>query len=238
MQSRSRLRWVFIATVIAVALVGGGIWLARSLKPLQQQGLINRLPAFMQPVARSLILPVYPDSVPTPVARVDADVSSLLTPRATSTPTATQTPTPTPTPTQTPIHPSPTKTRIPDGSPVRPTLTPVIPPGPTQAARSTPAPLQSADVLLTGFRHIYQTWNNCGPATMSMNLSYYGWAGGQADAAQVLKPDPEDKNVSPHEMVAFAQSAGFDAIARTNGSLSTIKQFVRAGIPVLVEKGA
>jgi tetratricopeptide (TPR) repeat protein len=72
---------------------------------------------------------------------------------------------------------------------------------------------------------------------MSMNLSYYGWEGGQADAARFLKPDREDKNVSPHEMVAFAQSTGFNAIARVNGSAPLVKQFLQAGIPVLIEKG-
>jgi len=231
---RSRARWMItFAGAIVVAACGGGLLLARSLKPLQQQSLLNRLPEFVRPIARSLILPAYPDVVPTPVARATADLSSLLTPRATATRNASLAPTPT----QAPTNPPPTETPTLANPSVRPSLTPVIPPGPTQAARSTPASLQSADILLTGFRHIYQTWNNCGPATLSMNLSYYGWEGGQADAAKVLKPDPEDKNVSPHEIVAFAQSIGFNAIVRTNGSLSMIRQFIRAGIPVLIEKG-
>jgi hypothetical protein len=206
-----------------------GLFVARSLRPQQQQGLINRLPAFLQPMARSLILPDYPDAIATPIARSTTDIASLLTPRPTQTPTSTPTPTlePTNSPTSQSANPSP----------VELTLTPVVAPGPTQAARSTPAAIGSADVLLTGFRHIYQTWNNCGPATMSMNLSYFGWPGGQADAAKFLKPDPEDKNVSPDQMVAYAQSQGFNAVLRFNGTPLMLKQFLLVGIPVLVEKG-
>ncbi|HLF25214.1 MAG TPA: tetratricopeptide repeat protein [Anaerolineae bacterium] len=227
MRSYSRTRWFIFAAALVVLALAGGVALARSLRPLQQQSLINRLPSLLQPLARALILPDYPDIIPTPIARATTDVSTLLTPLPTRTPTPTLTPTATPEPTSPPTdQPTPQLT-----------LTPVVPPGPTQAARSTPAALDAANVFLTGFRHIYQTWNNCGPATISMNLSYYDWPNGQADAAQFLKPDPEDKNVSPHEMVAFAQSQGFNALARINGSPDLLKRFLQAGIPVIVEKG-
>jgi len=233
---RSRLfgRWaIFLTAFAAVAFLGGLLW-ARSLRPAQQESLLNRLPQVLRPIAESLILPVYPDIVPTPVAGAAADVASLLTPRAAQ--PVSPTPAPSQTPTLTPTQ-EPTSTRARPDFSTQPTLTPVVPPGPTQAARSTPASLDSANVLLTGFRHIYQTWNNCGPATLSMNLSYFGWPGGQADAARFLKPDAEDKNVSPHEMVAYAQQAGFNALARINGSLPMIKRFLDVGIPVLIEKG-
>jgi tetratricopeptide (TPR) repeat protein len=91
--------------------------------------------------------------------------------------------------------------------------------------------------LLTGFRHAFQTWNNCGPANLTMGLSYYGWKGAQADAAAFLKPDPEDRNVNPDEMAAFARSQGFQAMVRVNGTLDLLKALVRAGFPPLVEKG-
>jgi hypothetical protein len=239
----ARIRWL-IASLPVVVLAGvAAVMLARGLPPRQQEGLINRLPEFVRPAVRSLILPVYPDIVPTPNALIGGDVSSLLTPLPTIRPTAAPTHQPADTPTIPPTEPLtppptgdvPSSTFTPPA--VQPTLTPVVPPGPRQAARSTPAAVEDANVLLTGFKHIYQTWNNCGPATMSMNLSYYGWPGGQADAAKFLKPDAEDKNVSPHEMVAFAQSAGFNAIMRVNGSPVLLKQFLQARIPVLIEKG-
>lgn len=228
---RSRLRWLVVVVPIGLLLFCSGLLFARALPPRYQDSLLNRLPAFIRPLAQALILPVYPDVVPTPIAHAATDLLGLPTPTVPM-PVSTPTPTSTPTPSLTPT------TQLPNRSTTQSlTLTPVVPPSDIQAARSTPAAIESSNIFLTGFRHIYQTWNNCGPATMSMNLSYYGWAGSQADAAKVLKPDPEDVNVSPHQMVAFAQSAGFNAIVRANGSASLIKQFLQAGIPVLIEKG-
>ena len=239
MRSRRVIRWLIFLIAISSLVMAGGLLVARSLKPAQQESLLNRLPAFLRPIARSLMLPDHPDTVSTPFARATADVASLLTPRSVSTRSqaSTDTPLPTSSRTSTPT-PAPGATLQSTRLAFAPhTLTPVAPPGPTQAARSTPASLDTADVLLTGFRHVYQTWNNCGPATLSMNLSFYGWPGGQADAADFLKPDREDKNVSPDQMVAFAQSAGFEALARMNGSISKIRQFLEAGVPIIVEKG-
>jgi tetratricopeptide (TPR) repeat protein len=117
------------------------------------------------------------------------------------------------------------------------TFTPHNVPGPAQAARSTPADLERASVLLSGFVHAYQMWNNCGPATLTMALSYYGWDGDQTDAAAFLKPDQEDKNVSPSEMVEFIQQQGLEVELRYGGDVNLIRQLLLAGFPVLVEKG-
>ncbi|HEX2034000.1 MAG TPA: hypothetical protein VHS99_07435, partial [Chloroflexota bacterium] len=68
-------------------------------------------------------------------------------------------------------------------------------PGPAVA----PAP---PSFKLEGFRHQWQTWNNCGPATITMATSHFGRAETQAQAAPVLKPNPNDKNVGPDELVA------------------------------------
>ena len=92
-------------------------------------------------------------------------------------------------------------------------------------------------MLLKGAQQVYQTWNNCGPATLTMNLSFFGWGGTQAEAAKFLKPDSEDKNVSPDELVAYARSVGFQAVHRANGTTDLIKSLLRAGLPVLIEKG-
>jgi len=239
MKTRYASRWAFFAAAIGAVMLMIGVLAVRSLQPRYQDSLINRLPSFLRPAARSLILPDYPDIVPTPATQITVDASQLLAPRQTKTRTPSPTPTSslTPTPTSTSRPPEQTGQPSRTDPPAQLTPTPVIPPGPRQAARSTPASLESTDVMLTGFRHIYQTWNNCGPATLSMNLSFYGWDGGQADAAKFLKPDPEDKNVSPHEMAAFARSMGLEAVVRVNGSIPLIKQFLHAGIPVLIEKG-
>ena len=44
-----------------------------------------------------------------------------------------------------------------------------------------------------------------------MNLSYYGLPVTQAEAAKVLKPNKDDKNVSPDQIAAYARSQGLNA---------------------------
>lgn len=103
---------------------------------------------------------------------------------------------------------------------------------------STPAPsfpLPGPSALLAGIRHEHQTWNNCGPATVSMLLSYFGRTETQRHAARFLKPDREDKNVSPDELAAYARSLGLEARVIAGGDLNLIRTFVANGLPVIVE---
>jgi len=132
----------------------------------------------------------------------------------TSIPLLTPTPTPTPTPTCT-------------STPLPPTFTP----SPTP----TPTPTPPISVTLAGLRHEHQGWNNCGPATLAMALSYWGRGETQYDVAPILKPDPEDKNVSPWEMEAYTRGLGLGAIVRVNGTLDRLKSLLRSGFPVIVE---
>jgi tetratricopeptide (TPR) repeat protein len=88
---------------------------------------------------------------------------------------------------------------------------------------------------LGGLRHNWQTWNNCGPATLAMNLSYYGLPLTQQQTAAVLKPNWDDKNVSPHEMATYVNSQGLHALVRVNGTPERLRQYVDASIPVLIE---
>lgn len=122
-----------------------------------------------------------------------------------------------------------------------PTATPT--PGPTSTLTPTPTPTAEptpipTSVQLNGVRHEYQKWNNCGPATLSMALSFWGWEGDQVDAARVLKPNPRDKNVMPYEMEAFVEEqTGLQAVVRVGGDLDLLRRFIAAGFPVLIEKG-
>jgi tetratricopeptide (TPR) repeat protein len=129
--------------------------------------------------------------------------------------------------------------------PASPTLTPSVaatPSGPTatpapSATPTTPPTPLPSRVELTGFRHEYQKFNNCGPASLAVSLSFWSWPGSQTDAAAALKPNKDDKNVSPIEMYDFLLTIGYDAYIRVNGDLDTLKRFLAAGYPVLVEKG-
>lgn len=119
-----------------------------------------------------------------------------------------------------------------------PTATPLPEPTVTVAPLPTPAPAhqpaQSA-VTLTGISHEWQTWNNCGPATLAMNLSYFGSTLDQAAIGAVLRRHPDDKNVSPEELAAFAAGQGYHAEMRVNGSTDLMRLLLSNGIPVLIE---
>lgn len=92
---------------------------------------------------------------------------------------------------------------------------------------------------LAGFTHIYQQWNNCGPATLAMALTHFGFAADQKPAAQWLKPNPEDLNVSPWQMEAYVveRVPGINAITRIGGDIPRLKSLIAAGFPVLIEAG-
>lgn len=102
----------------------------------------------------------------------------------------------------------------------------------------TPIPFQAN---LNGVVHEFQQFNNCGPATLSMALSYWGWQGDQRDTRLVLRPSfatIDDKNVNPWEMVAYAQSQpGLTAVSRVGGDLEMLKRLLAAGYPVIIEIG-
>lgn len=102
----------------------------------------------------------------------------------------------------------------------------------------TPAPTPlPASVTLTGFEYEAQLFNNCGPASLSINLSFWDWGGNQRDVAEGVKPNQYDRNVSPRELYEYLLTQGFDAYIRVNGDVDTLRRFLAAGYPVLVEKG-
>ena len=137
------------------------------------------------------------------------------------------------TPTTLPLV-TPTQTPAP-GQVTQPSPSPTISPSPTPPPSPTPLPER---VKLSGVRHEYQTWNNCGPANLAMALSHWNWSGTQQEIADFAKPNPRDKNVMPYEMAAYiTEKTNFEVIVRVGGNLELIKTFLAAGFPVILEKG-
>ena len=68
-----------------------------------------------------------------------------------------------------------------------------------------------------------------------MCFSHFGSSLSQDDLAVALKGNPDDKNVSPEEMVAFARSQGFNAITRVNGDFDLLRMLLSNGIPAMIE---
>ncbi len=114
-------------------------------------------------------------------------------------------------------------------------------PNPTQIPEQSGVFLPEAvialpdSVTLSGITHEWQTWNNCGPATLSMALSFHGYQLSQAEIGSVLRTNANDKNVNPQELVTYAQLQGLSALARVNGDAQLLKRLVSIGLPVIVE---
>jgi tetratricopeptide (TPR) repeat protein len=68
-----------------------------------------------------------------------------------------------------------------------------------------------------------------------MNFSYFGDSLTQADIGAVLRTSPDDKNVSPHELVTYARGQGYHALELVNGSDDLLRALLSNGLPVLLE---
>jgi len=119
-------------------------------------------------------------------------------------------------------------------SPPRPTPTPSPLPTATATASPMPTTAPARSWLLSPMSHAYQTWNNCGPVSALMALSYYGVTISQPEAADALKTHSQDKNVSPEEMVSYLSSFGLEARSLVDGNLTTLKKLISAGVPVVL----
>lgn len=217
------------------------------LRPAQQQRVIDQLP-FMRilrnPTPMGGVFPtiVSPDNA-------DAALSLLDMPLDIASPTAISV-------VATAVPESPTSTPPASATPVATVTAPPpavvqAPPvaSPSAALHAAPGPETELDnglaralppsARIYGVLHQQQTWNNCGPATITMALSYYGWTRDQAFAAERLKPNREDKNVSPRELAAFVEEqSNVKAIVRMGGTRDLLKLLVANEFPVVIETGA
>ena len=84
-------------------------------------------------------------------------------------------------------------------------------------------------------------WNNCGPATLTNALAHFGYTDDQYRAANWLKPNYEDKNVSAWQMAEFVNTQIPElpvyALVRDGGTLELLQTLMVNGFPVVIEKG-
>lgn len=87
--------------------------------------------------------------------------------------------------------------------------------------------------------HIFQTFNNCGPAALSMALSYFGINVSQKQLGQDLRPyqisggDNDDKSVTLEELAEKSKEYELIPYHRPNGNIELIKLFIIYDIPVI-----
>lgn len=109
----------------------------------------------------------------------------------------------------------------------------------TESSISIKEPGDSA--LLQNPKHTYQTFNNCGPATLSMMLSWFGKDVSQKELGDAMRPyqipsgDNDDKTIFTYEFVDWAKKYGLESIGRVNGDIELLKTFTANGIPVVVK---
>ncbi len=81
---------------------------------------------------------------------------------------------------------------------------------------------------------VAQSWNNCGPATLSMALDRWEIAATQEDIASLIRPSRNDGHVSMDQIRTAAASYGMESLYIPAGDLALVKSFVSAGFPVMM----
>ena len=211
-----RLHRRFLIIVIIAGLAGVGWLAAPRLINLLPGRIVQRIPHEWL----ALVQTPLPIALPAPEGAAIAEAVPI---QITIPALPTATPTPTLPPTNTP---QPRATAVPAN-----TATPT----PTATPSPTPPP---AAFLIENINNTPQKFNNCGPANLSLTLAFYGVEVNQLDIAAILKPNYDDRNVSPHEMVAYVnEQTPLRAAVFSGANLDLLKRLVAAGFPVIIEKG-
>lgn len=191
---------------------------------------VSAVPAYARSYLRRFRpTPVLPTPPPVSAAQRDALLSARLpTVIASAVP-------PSPQPSATPLPPLPTLMVLTPAPSATPSATPTASATPTPTLTPYPATPMAESAAVEGIQYHAQMWNNCGPATLTMNLSFFGIYQHQREAASYLKPNGDDKNVSPEQMLAYAAQKGLEGVVRMGGDMDLLRRFLSNGIPVIVE---
>lgn len=115
----------------------------------------------------------------------------------------------------------------------------------TDIPTSTPTPTiilnqQPETKIIPQTIQIFQSFNNCGPASLSMLLSYFNSNISQETIGQQLRPyqnlqgDNDDKSVTLPELARYAESHNFITYHRPNGDIDLAKNLIANDIPFIV----
>lgn len=220
----TRKRMVLFS-LLGVLLIGGiGLYL---VYPRLILAIHNRYPKSVPNGLLSLVATPLPTALPAPTMMANSDqlagIGNQLAElqiTATPLPTATLLPTFTPQSAVTNLQ-SPTPEPPPTATPAPPTATPL----------PTAVHLQNIEI-------IPQKFNNCGPANLTIALGYYGLEVDQLDVGGSIKPNYDDRNVSPWELADYVNSeTPMQARYFVGGNVALLKQLLAAGYPVIIEKG-
>jgi tetratricopeptide (TPR) repeat protein len=178
-----------------------------------------------------------PDYVPVVAAEAVQDVNVADLVVFVEAPTAV--PTPTLSPTLAPVVEEEEEVVVEEVASPTAVPTETLPPTPTPSPTPLPLPVAYRLPDLDGTHNEAQKFNNCGPTNLTLVLRYYGQDADQSAVASYLKPNPEDRNVSPWQISDYVnqQATGLKSLTRVNGTPELIKRLLVAGYPVVIEKG-
>ena len=121
-----------------------------------------------------------------------------------------------------------------------PAISNSIAPSPSLSPAPTLPPLPTTKILKNDYQ-VFQTFNNCGPAALSMALSYYGIHKTQAELGHELRPvqNPkginDDKSVAMDELADKAKEYNLIPFHQPNGNIELLKQFINNDMPVITQ---
>lgn len=211
-----------IGLVVAVAAVVAAVALWWAL-PRIVAALPGRVRHYIPEALVERVTTPLPTALPAP----DDPAPALELALATSTAVPAATPTLVPTP---PVQPETA-----DPGDVQPTPVPSLTPSPAPTATADPLPPY---VRIDGLPIIPQKFNNCGPTNLTIVLNHLGVDVDQFDVAGVVRPNYEDRNVSPGELVSYVNDhTPLSAAAFAGGDIDLLRRLLAAGFPVIIEKG-
>lgn len=227
--SRRTKRIILGVALVQVLLITGLLILPSAVQAIPGRyrvALAERYPVVSQ-IAEDVIAQVAPVAVALPAPAATVEGVKITIP--TMVPTESVPSSPTPTPVQAQNSPE----SVAESKEAIPTPSPTPPP----TATPTPQPLPDK-VLLTGIKRVQQSFNNCGPANLTQVLNWYGDETTQIEAASYLKPNAEDRNVSPWQTSDYVNEfTELRSTVHSGGTLELLKRFIAAGFPVVIEKG-
>lgn len=105
-----------------------------------------------------------------------------------------------------------------------------IPVGPDSDVPSIPD-----RVMLEGMQRVWQQFNRCAAAALTMQMSYWLGEMNYYDTIRNLNPREADSSTRLDEMIRYAETFGLRGIERMGGTLDLVKVLVAHGFPVLIE---
>ncbi|MFC4639428.1 C39 family peptidase [Deinococcus hohokamensis] len=86
--------------------------------------------------------------------------------------------------------------------------------------------------VLSGMPLIRQTYNACGPASLTQVLAYFGLKMKLADVSRLTRPS-DTSYMTAQAIVNFAPQVGMQARLFAGGSLGTVKEAIKSGLPII-----